>query len=173
MAAQELVDASPHLTRLFTTMDPSEMTVDPQFVFNPDVEQELVSSRTATNELHCGWLGDANDATRVLVLSDGRQIQLPSAAWLADHGFTELEYMDELTSPAAIVIEDLGESGQGEIIADFRETAADEAALFNEDGTGGCSCGTSDRRSLAAGVVFLAALATVRRTSRHLRRGSA
>ena len=32
--AQALVDASPHLTRLFTTMDATEMTVDPLFVFN-------------------------------------------------------------------------------------------------------------------------------------------
>src|SRR5678815_754536 len=92
-------------------MDPSEMTMDPLFVFNPDVEQDLDSARAATNEYHCGVFGDRVDAQRVLVLSDGRRIQLPSEAWMADHDTTELEYMDELTSPAAIVIENLSDSG--------------------------------------------------------------
>ena len=162
-AAQRMVDAAPHLTRLFTTMDPSEMTMDPLFVFNPDVEQELDSSHSATNEYHCGVLDDQSDATRTLVLSDGRRIELPSEAWMADHGMTELEYMDELTSPAAIVIENLSDSGQGEIIQDYREQAADEAAQFGQAHSEGCSCATIHRRSLAAAVLFLAALATVRR----------
>jgi hypothetical protein len=161
-AAQRMVDAAPHLTRLFTTMDPSEMTMDPLFVFNPDVEQDLDSEHVATNEIHCGVLGSEGDATRTLVLSDGRRIELPSKTWMAAHGTTELEYMDELTSPAAIVIENLSDSGQGEIIQDYREQAADEAAAFGQEQQG-CSCGTIPRRSVAAGVLFLAALAIVRR----------
>jgi hypothetical protein len=163
-SAQALVDAAPHLTRLFTTMDASEMTMDPLFVFNPDVEQNLASSHTATSEYHCGLFGDdPSGATRYLVLADGRRIHLPSEDWMADHGVTELEYMDELTSPAAIVIENLGASGPGEIILDYRNQAADEAAAFGQDSEG-CACTTIHRRSLAAAVLFLAALAAVRRT---------
>jgi MYXO-CTERM domain-containing protein len=75
---------------------------------------------------------------------------------------TELEYMDELTSPAALVIENLSESGTGEIVADFREQAADEAAAFGQDANG-CACAATDRRSLGAMIVFLAALGAIRR----------
>jgi MYXO-CTERM domain-containing protein len=163
-AAQRMVDAAPHLTRMFTTMDPSEMTMDPLFVFNPDVEQEIDSARAATNEYHCGVFGDRSDAQRVLVLSDGRRIALPSEAWMADHDTTELEYMDELTSPAAIVIENLSDSGPGEIIQDYREQAADEAAAFGQHGEG-CACATVNPRSLAAMLVLLAGVVIRRRSS--------
>jgi len=163
-AAQQLVDGSPHITRLFTTMDPSEMTVDPLFVFNPDVEQNLGTDHIATSAYHCDVFGrDPSGADRLLALSDGRQIALPSEDWMREHDITELEYMDDLASPAAIVIENLSESGPGEIVADYRDQAADEAAQFGELDAGGCACATIHRRSLAATVLFFAALAAVRR----------
>jgi hypothetical protein len=163
-AAQRLVDSAPHLTRLFTTMDPSEMTVDPIFVFNPDIEQNIGTSHTATNEYHCDVLGrDPSGATRILALEDGRRIQLPSEDWMDRHGITELEYMEELASPAAIVIENLSDSGPGEIVADYRDQAAQEAAQFGDPSTEGCACATIHSRSLAAAVLLLAALAAARR----------
>jgi MYXO-CTERM domain-containing protein len=164
-AAQRLIDRSPHVTRLFTTMDASEMTVDPQFVFNSDLEQDVGFLHTATNEIHCGLFEDVEGAERVLELSDGRQIRLPSSAWLEQHEMTELEYMDELTSPAAIVIEDLGESGTGTILADYRELAAEEAAAFNRGTPGGCSCATSNAGALGAAWLLLAGIAVRRRQS--------
>ena len=161
-AEQALIDRSPHLTRLFTTMDPSEMTVDPLFVFNPDLEQDVAFAHTATNEVHCGFFEGFGDAERVLRLDDDREIKLPSESWMDEHGMTELEYMDELTSPAAIVIEDLGASGEGTIIADYREDAADEAASFGRE----CACATVSPRSLAAALVLLAGVVVRRRRSR-------
>ncbi len=95
------------------------------------------------------------------VLSDGRAIDLPSEGWIASHLTTELDYMDELTSPAAIIIEDLGASGPGEIIADYRDQAADEAARFGR----GCSCATASGRSLGAVLVLLIAALVARRRS--------
>ena len=161
-AEQALIDRSPHLTRLFTTMDPSEMTVDPQFVFNPDLEQDVAFTHTATNEVHCGLFERLEKAERVLRLEDGRAIRLPSESWLAAHWMSELEYMEDLASPAAIVIEDLGASGQGTIIADYREQAADEAASFGR----GCACAAVNPRSLAAVLVLLAGVVIRRRSSR-------
>jgi hypothetical protein len=161
-AMQARVDATAHVTRLFTTMDPAEMTVDPQFVFNPDLEQDLASVHTATNEIHCGLFEKRERAERVLVLPDGREIDLPSEAHLANTLTNEFVYMDELTSPAAIVIEDLGASGQGTIIADYRDEAALEAASFGR----GCACATASPRSLAAALVLLAGLVIRRRSSR-------
>ena len=164
VAAQGLVDAAPHLTRLFTTMDPSEMTMDPLFVFNPDVEQSLAANHSATSEYQCDVVGrDPSGASRALVLSDGRRIQLPSEDWMRDHGITELEYMDTLASPAAIVIENLSESGPGEIVADYRGQAAAEAAAFGQLDGEGCSCATIHHRSLVAAVLLFAALTAIRR----------
>jgi hypothetical protein len=36
-AAQKLIDSRPYVTRLYTTMSPAEMTLDPVFTFNPDL----------------------------------------------------------------------------------------------------------------------------------------
>src|SRR4029434_1473193 len=55
-ACEDLVADAAHVTRLFTTMDPEEMTVDPQLVFNADVEQELAFAHTAADEQHWGFL---------------------------------------------------------------------------------------------------------------------
>jgi hypothetical protein len=161
-AMQARVDRTVHVTRLFTTMDPTEMTVDPLFVFNPDIENGLASVHTARNEIHCGLFEKRERAERVLVLPDGREIALPSEAYLARTLTEEIEYMDELTSPAAIVIEDLGASGPGTIIADYRDEAAAEAASFGR----GCACATVNPRSLTAVLVLLAGVVIRRRSSR-------
>jgi hypothetical protein len=156
-AAQDLVDDAAHVTRLFTTMDPEEMTVDPQFVFNADVEQEVAFAHTATDEQHCGFLEGSENAEHVLRLVDGRAIALPSSNYLMDHGQTQLEYMAELTSPAAIVIEDLSSEGPGDPVADYRATAAAEA-----DATGGCGP-ASGKGAVAPGLLFLTGLVWKRR----------
>ena len=156
-AAQLLVDKAPRITRLFTTMDPSEMTVDPQFVFNADVDQDVAFAHFATDEQHCSAFEGRDDGERRLRLEDGRAIALPSTDSLAEQGMTELESLGELASPAAIVIEDLGSSGPGDLVADYRATAAAEA-----DATGGCGP-ASGEGVVAPGLVFLTGLVLRRR----------
>jgi hypothetical protein len=156
-AAQDLVDNAAHVTRLFTTMSPEEMTVDPQFVFNADVDQEVAFAHTATDEQHCGFLEGSANAEHVLRLVDGRSIALPSSNYLIDHGQTQLDSMAELTSPAAIVIEDLSADGPGDMVADYRETAAAEA-----DATGGCGP-ASGQGVVAPGLLFLTGFVWKRR----------
>jgi hypothetical protein len=60
------------------------------------------------------------------------------------------------------VIEDLGASGEGTILADYRDEAADEAAGFDR----ACACATVSPRSLAAALVLLAGVVIRRRSSR-------
>jgi len=51
-----LFDGNPYMTRLYTTLSPEEMTLDPLFGFNPDLEdQDFV--RFATIDLQCDLLG--------------------------------------------------------------------------------------------------------------------
>jgi hypothetical protein len=155
--AQTLVSRAPHVTRLFTTMDPSEMTVDPLFVFNADVEQELAFAHTAVDEVHCGFAEGRDNSEHVLRLVDGRTIAIPSSNSLAARGQTQLESIGELASPAAIVIEDLSREGPGDLVADYRESAAAEA-----DAARGCGA-SSGQGLVAPGLLFLTGLVLRRR----------
>ncbi|CAN0538237.1 unnamed protein product, partial [Laminaria digitata] len=65
-----------YMTRLFTTLDPEEMTKDPVFAFNPDLP-EVQQVRTATLESTC-----KDSPAFIMHLSDGRAFQLDSRqAW--------------------------------------------------------------------------------------------
>jgi len=57
------------------------------------------------------------------------------------------------------VIEDLGASGEGTMIADYRDQAADEAASFGR----GCACATANPRTLSGVLVLLAGIVLHRR----------
>lgn len=138
--AQAALDAHPHLTRLTTTMDPEEMTVDPIFVLNADLPQQVSNVRTAVQKVNCAVLEGQFGAERTLKLDDGRSIKLPSLRWLNAHDTTEIEVIEELTTPAAILIEDFGAEGMGEIVFDYRDQAAIDARRF---GRPGCACTTA------------------------------
>lgn len=55
----------PYVTRMYTTMDPEEMTEDPVFAFNPDLP-EISNIHTATQINYC------NDDVSEIQLEDGR-----------------------------------------------------------------------------------------------------
>ena len=122
-AAQGLIDRSSRITRLSSSMDAAEMTVDPVFVFNAEMPQDLSNVHVAINTTHCGFFEGFGDGERTLTLEDGREIKLPSVDFLARRGLTEADYMADLASPAAIVIEDLGQTGVGEVMFDYRDGA--------------------------------------------------
>jgi MYXO-CTERM domain-containing protein len=74
MHAADVVAQNPYLTRMFTTISPGEMTVDPIFYENPDLE-EVTNQLIATRRFLCN-----ND--NVWTLPDGREVYLPAgAAW--------------------------------------------------------------------------------------------
>jgi hypothetical protein len=50
---QELLDAHPHVTRLYSTLSAAEMTVDPLFTYNPDLEP-ISNLHTAERIIECG-----------------------------------------------------------------------------------------------------------------------
>lgn len=70
--AQALLDAFPYLTRMYTTISPGEMTVDPLFHQNSSLP-DVAASRTATRRVVCN--GD-----EVWTLPDGREVYLPAGA---------------------------------------------------------------------------------------------
>lgn len=135
--AQAALDAHSHLTRLTTTMDADEMSVDPYFVFNRDLPQEITNVHGATERVNCGVFEGEFGAERTLVLEDGRKIRLPSRRWQGRQGTNEIELIAELGDPAAILIEDYGAEGLGEVIFDYREDALRDARRFDRPG---CAC---------------------------------
>lgn len=140
-AQQDRIDASAWATRLFTTMDPSEMTADPVFVFNADLEQSITATHTATSKDRVtAFTGEV--VSRTLVLEDGRSIVVPGGDDFA-------AVRDEVGTPVALRIRDLGASGEGEDLFDHREDAAADAEAFN--------AGCSDEAAVAAPLALLAA----------------
>lgn len=70
--AAEVVANNDYLTRMFTTISPAEMTEDPIFQENPDLE-EVTNQLAATRRVLCN-----ND--NVWTLPDGRVVYLPAGA---------------------------------------------------------------------------------------------
>lgn len=58
METLAIFDGDPYLTRLYTTLSPEEMTLDPVFSFNPDLGDQALA-RNATMNLGCTLLGSS------------------------------------------------------------------------------------------------------------------
>lgn len=168
--AEELFGSFAHLTRLTSSLDAIEMTVDPTFVFNADMRQDVSHVHTAKLLMYCGDGGSASQSMREIVFQDGRSVLLPPQQWLWDQGIGELEYMDALSSKAALVIEKTSASGMPEVLADYSDWAderareisenTEDAAPFEGDAAKGCGCSTAPGGSVGwlLGLVPLLAL---------------
>lgn len=91
--AVRLLREHDYLSRMYTTISPSEMTKDPMFHMNPDLE-DVANGRTATNRTLCN--GDS-----IWELPDGRQVYVPVGEDWPNIGGDEFweEEVDEM--PAA------------------------------------------------------------------------
>lgn len=121
--AQELVDSYPYLSRLYTTLSPDEMIVDPSFVFNSDLP-EISNVHTAQITVECGpeypypW-----DAPWTITLPDGNTISgVGQAGWL---GAAE-------DLPAVARASQVSDQDEGTVVLDNRaliEAALDDMAV--------------------------------------------
>lgn len=132
-AAQALVDDHTYLTRLSTYLSPEEMTVDPTFVYNPDIG-DVARDHTATLTRHCDSRYYESDAPWTLSLADGTLL----------NGFSYIGPWDDLQSaPAAARVLQYGPSGSPEVVTDNRAAIADSVAALEapvvppSDGLGG------------------------------------
>lgn len=115
-ALRALFDGNDYLTRLYTTLSPAEMTLDPIFSTNPDLG-EVARQRTATQYIFCDADGtelqslsyvETPSGIRFRLDSDG---QVPGAIQRQDG-----ETVRGQSTPAAQVIEKLYEQGQPETV---------------------------------------------------------
>lgn len=161
LAAGELFKINPKLTRLFTTISPSEMTRDPVFSFNPELP-DVPNVRSGKLQFHCGFIGvnnsDITTTPATIVTDQGWKLKLPNGTaqnpWL------------EVNMPASWKTQSLREEGQPEDVSD--NTAEINSAI---DGTGnsdgGCQVAVGGGAASAGGLGLIGlALLLIRRRKR-------
>jgi MYXO-CTERM domain-containing protein len=136
-----------YLTRLTSTISPSEMTVDPVFGFNPDLG-DVSNYHEATLAFDCEG-GDP-----VLRLEGGYDLPVDD---LTPEAMPTPTWVDAHLKHKALVIEQLSESGPGDVLVDHRDDlAAPPAPDEGSFGGGGCACDTSGGGGVGLGLLALA-----------------
>ncbi len=152
--AESLFTDYPYLTRLTSSMSPEEMTLDPYFVLNRDME-EVSKERWATLYTDCSDGQDWSEAPRWIELSDGREIRVPHESWFWN-GNSYSDYLTDLGATNALVIEDTSGSGQPIVISDNSDLASEaldahNARLSDVLGLGGDDLGPTGTSVSACG----------------------
>jgi hypothetical protein len=122
LQAQELLLSRPYVTRLYTTMSAEEMTMDPAFNFNPDLDD----------------VSNVHTAEQVIECDGGFRVLLPQGGTV--HGTTQGTWPNALSDeelPAARKIMQLGTEGQGEIVEDNSDAIEDFLARRAPGGAAG------------------------------------
>jgi hypothetical protein len=139
--AEHLFTDYPMLTRLTSSISADEMTIDPIFSFNPELP-DVSNQHDATLITMCSKAYTSFEAPRRLVLADGRELMFPASYANFDSEFNLDTWLGEVGAHKAVVVEQLGRSGDPIVVADNRE-AIDSAleahtAAFLE--SSGCGC---------------------------------
>jgi len=148
----------PYLTRLTAVLSPEEMTVDPTFVFNPDLP-EVAKDRVADLVVDCSGNKKRENAPMYVELADGRRIYHDPNTQFGDTSGT----VDDLQTVPAIALYATS-STENELIADFFADAEDALANHNDKyDTGGCGCNTGRVPGSLMGLALLALVVRRRR----------
>jgi MYXO-CTERM domain-containing protein len=151
--AAEMFNEHRYLTRMYTTLSPSEMTRDPVFSFNPDLA-DVTNVHTGRLIYYCGLIPNDDILTTpaVVVTEDGWELSFP-------HGTGENPWGD-VDWPNSHYIQAVREEGPPENVVD--NTDAIFAAIQAKNGDGGCSVGGGAGGGFA-GLLLLGLIGFVRR----------
>ncbi|MDX1747153.1 MAG: MYXO-CTERM sorting domain-containing protein, partial [Halobacteriales archaeon] len=163
---QELIDSSPYVTRLYTTMSASEMTLDPSFDYNPDLEN-VSNVHTAERIIECHTSITQSEAPWRAELPSGLVVrgEPGSNSWPFQPG-------DDREMPATISVQEVDTSGPGEIVRDNIEdirVVLDRHNAAIPEVRGGCGCrtaGSAPGGSLLFVLVGMVGLGLRRRVKR-------
>jgi hypothetical protein len=105
---EALVGALPYVTRLYTTMSPADMTLDPVFDFNTDLA-DVSNQHVAERTIYCSEDVWRNEAPWKAELPSGQVVHGQGNSWplTADDDF-----------PAALEVRQEHNSGEGDTIDD-------------------------------------------------------
>jgi len=163
---QEILDAQPYVTRLYTTMSADEMTVDPEFDLNMDLG-DVSNVHVAERVIECNRRVTVNQAPWRATLENGDVVRGVGNRWPFQIG-------DAADLPANRRIEQASTVGANTVVSD--NALAIQAALDAQNASvpgelspsgGGASCATvgprPDRSGLAAALAVAATLLVARR----------
>ena len=142
-----LFEKYPYVTRLYSTMSPAEMTLDPTFGFNQDL-QPIDNIRQAVMRIRC-QNGEPDPDAATIETPSGLTIQLEEGAVptvvMRQNGET-MRGTDVMA--AAVIVQHL-EAGQPDVIEDRTPTLQAQAPkgnLAGNDDSGGCDCDSTHGR---------------------------
>jgi hypothetical protein len=154
-SVQALIDRSPYATRLYSTLSAVEMTVDPVFLFNPDLP-DVSNIHQATQVIECG--------PTVFEFEAPWRIDFPQGTTIRGTPDTIGQWPDAtLDTPANFRVLQLAAAGEGRVVADNSETIGSLLEAYNDgipssamlgDGTrsldGGGACSLPGPRPLTS-----------------------
>lgn len=121
---QKLIDRSPYATRLYSTLSGAEMTVDPVFVFNPDLP-EVNNLHRAERVIECNPNLDQDDAPW--------RIELPQGSLIRGTASTVGQWPSAVAvEPANFRVLTLSSSGGGRVVEDNADEINAQLAAYNE-----------------------------------------
>jgi hypothetical protein len=136
---QSLIDRTPYTTRLYSTLSAAEMTVDPVFVFNPDLP-EVDNIHRAERVIECNPNLYQSDAPW--------RIELPQGSLLRGTARTVNQWPSALDAePANFRVLSRSSSGPGRVVEDNADEINTQLAAYNESLASASPAGTtsSDR----------------------------
>ncbi|HTV25543.1 MAG TPA: DUF2330 domain-containing protein [Polyangiaceae bacterium] len=171
---QEMIDRAPYVTRLYSTMSAAEMTVDPVFVFNPELP-EVSNVHQATQVTECN--------PNVYRFEAPWRIDFPQGTSVRGTPDTNGQWPDATNdTPPNFRVFQLAAAGEGQLVADNSGTIGELLQAYNdgiptpsgsgplERDTGACSLGrpSSSNSPRALGVLSLLGACLWRRRARRV-----
>jgi MYXO-CTERM domain-containing protein len=159
LRARDLVQANPYLTRMYTTISPSEMNEDPIFRSNSSLPN-VDNFRQAVERTLC-------DGSRLVTLPDGREVYFP-----ADEPYEWPDFQEEMPWEEDVDQENLADDAPLINLVDNTSKIDDLLDEYNKRKgygdlpTGGCTCSVEQggaAGSVAFGLLALGMFGLVRR----------
>jgi len=126
---QNLVDAHPEMTRLYTTMSAADMTLDPLFIGNPELP-DVSNVHTADRIIEC--------SPNVSQFEAPWRIELPQGGVIRGTGSNAGTWPDFSDQAPNLRLVRMGASGTGKVVEDNTQVIASSLATYNasvENGT--------------------------------------
>ena len=148
----ERFEAGGKLTRMTSSLSPSDMTMDPIFTINADLPT-VDNLRLATQTYECGKKKfKMSEAPRRLTIDDFPDLRLPSESWMSDNKTNEHDYILSLHEPSNALVAASYATGPNEVLVDNRELISANIDAFNKEHAAdrrSCGCDTAAPTSMA------------------------
>jgi hypothetical protein len=151
--AFNLVQDNPYLTRMYTTISPTEMNEDPMFRENANLS-DVANIQLSTQTSHC-------DGSTTVTLPDGRSVFFPAGADLVWPDFgDEMPWEEDVDqanmaddAPLVNLVDNTDQINELLDAYNAQKGDADGDGLPDEVDVAGCDC-SIDERNAAGGIAF-------------------